>query len=218
MRSNLRRWGEGLVLALVISLWVCRPIWAMGAERFGGMVGPQTDTLSPVGTMVPYEVLDSDTVPFFGIRQVLIFPERKFKSRRQYREYQRMIRNLKIVYPYALEAKTILEQLDSAYASTTSLQEQRKFSYKMEKKLHRQFEQQIRNLTYSQGHMLIKLINRETGLTSYEIIKRFRGSLSAGLWQGVAKLFSSDLKSTFKPEEEDKILEELIILYENGQL
>lgn len=179
---------------------------------------PTNDTLAQEGMMVPYEVLDNDTVPFFGIRQVLIFPEHKFKSRKQYREYQRMIRNLKIVYPYALQAKVILEQLDSAYASTNSLMAQRKYSYNMEKKLERQFEQQIRNLTYSQGHMLIKLINRETGLTSYDIIKRFRGTLSAGLWQGVARIFSSDLKSTFAPKEEDKILEELVLLYENGLL
>lgn len=174
-----------------------------------------TDT---IGRIAVARIVDGDTVPFFSIRQVIIIPQRKFQSRRQRNQYYKMIRDLKITYPYAIQAKEILRKMDSVYAATESGTQRRKYSYQMEKELHKQFEAQIRNLTYSQGRMLIKLINRETGRTSYQIIKEFRGGASAGLWQGVARLFSSNLKSTFDPKEEDRILNELIILYENGQL
>lgn len=172
----------------------------------------------PQGMLVPVQVINGDTIPVFQIYDVIIVPKRKFKNRRQYREYQRLIRNLKIVYPYAREAKLILQDMDSAYASTASGIKRRRYSYQKEKELHKQFERQIRNLTYSQGHLLIKLIHRETGRTAYEIIEQFRGKFSAGFWQMIAKLFTSDLKSSFDPEEQDKILEELIVLYEHGQL
>lgn len=181
-------------------------------------MGQSLQTEAPNGMLVPAQIIDNDTVPFFSIYEVIIVPQRKFKNARQYREYQRLIRNLKIVYPYAKQAKLILDDVDSVYGSTPSAAKRRKYSYQKEKELHKQFERQIRNLTYSQGHLLIKLIHRETGRTAFEIIEQFRGKLSANFWQIIAKLFTSDLKSSFDPEEQDKILEELIILYEHGQL
>ena len=108
--------------------------------------------------------------------------------------------------------------MDSVYGGLDSRAAKARYASQMERKLNRQFEKQIRNLTYSQGRMLIKLINRETGRTTYDIIKQFRGGLSAGFWQIIAKMFGSDLKSGFDPVEEDRILNELIILYEHGQL
>lgn len=215
--GKLRLWTErffkraaGLSVAMGLSfaLLIIAPA-ALAQEEVQG---------EPQGMLVPAQVVDGDTIPIFQIYDVIIVPKRKFKNRRQYREYQRLIRNLKIVYPYAREAKRILQDMDSAYASTASGIKRRRYSYQKEKELHKQFERQIRNLTYSQGHLLIKLIHRETGRTAYEIIEQFRGKFSAGFWQMVAKLFTSDLKSSFDPEEQDKILEELIVLYEHGQL
>lgn len=180
--------------------------------------GQDDGAAAPRGMLVPAQVIEGDTIPFFQIDDVVIVPRRKFKNRRQFREYQRLIRNLKIVYPYAKEAKRILEELDSAYAATSSGIRRRRYAYNKEKELHKQFERQIRNLTYSQGHLLIKLIHRETGRTAYEIIEQFRGKFSAGFWQIVARIFTSNLKSSFDPQEQDRILEELIVLYEHGQL
>lgn len=199
-------------LSVVVVLTAALSLFVVAAS------GQDTYRSEPQGMIVPARVVEGDTIPFFDIYEVVIMPQRKFKNRKQYREYQRMIRNLKIVYPYAIQAKQILEDLDSAYAATSSGMQRRRYSYQKEKELHRQFEQQIRNLTYSQGHLLIKLIHRETGRTAYEIIEQFRGSFSAGFWQMIAKIFTSDLKSSFDPKEQDKILEELIILYEHGQL
>lgn len=171
-----------------------------------------------VGRVLPAYIENGDTIPYEHIFEVVIVPRRTFRNERELRAYRRMIANLKKVYPYAQEAKRLLREMDSVYGGLDSRAAKARYASQMERKLNRQFEKQIRNLTYSQGRMLIKLINRETGRTTYDIIKQFRGGLSAGFWQIIAKMFGSDLKSGFDPVEEDRILNELIILYEHGQL
>ena len=79
------------------------------------------------------------------------------------------------------------------------------------------FEKPLRNLTVSQGKLLLRLIDRQTGITPYEIIKDYKGKAAAGFWQGIAKLFGSDMKNPYDPEGEDKQTEELVILYNKGE-
>ena len=200
------RWLYGLVLVCVLSS-VCTTASAQDSVpvEFGGSV-------------LPAYIENGDTIPYGHIFEVVIVPRRTFRNERELRAYRRMIANLKKVYPYAQEAKRLLREMDSVYGGLDSRAAKARYASQMERKLNRQFEKQIRNLTYSQGRMLIKLINRETGRTTYDIIKQFRGGLSAGFWQIIAKMFGSDLKSGFDPVEEDRILNELIILYEHGQL
>lgn len=200
------QWLYGLVLVCVLSS-VCTTASAQDSVpvEFGGSV-------------LPAYIENGDTIPYEHIFEVVIVPRRTFRNERELRAYRRMIANLKKVYPYAQEAKRLLREMDSVYGGLDSRAAKARYASQMERKLNRQFEKQIRNLTYSQGRMLIKLINRETGRTTYDIIKQFRGGLSAGFWQIIAKMFGSDLKSGFDPVEEDRILNELIILYEHGQL
>jgi len=87
-----------------------------------------------------------------------------------------------------------------------------------ERKLIAEFESDIKNLTYSQGQILLKLIDRESGKTSYEILKQFRGSTTAFMWQSVARLFGNNLKSEYDPEKDDKQIESIVCLLENGLL
>ena len=87
-----------------------------------------------------------------------------------------------------------------------------------EKQLRKQYGKEIKKLTISQGLLLIKLIDRETGDTSYQILKELKGGLLAGTFQGLARLFGHDLKSKYDPDGEDKEIELLIKKYENGQL
>jgi len=94
--------------------------------------------------------------------------------------------------------------------------EKREYIAKVEKELINQYEKELTKLTISQGKMLIKLIDRETGLTSYELVKELKGGFSATFWQGIARIFGSNLKLKFDPQGEDKILNELIFLYEQG--
>lgn len=163
-------------------------------------------------------VVDGDTIPMLQIRQVVIATKRRFRNRRDYYAYQRMIRNLKKVYPYAVLARERLKEIDSVHATLPNEMARRAYAHRMEKQLSAEFEDQLRNLTLSQGRMLLKLIDRETGRTTYTIVKYFRGGLMASFWQGVAKMFGSDIRAPFDPEGEDKLLNELVILLEEGML
>jgi len=162
--------------------------------------------------------INGENVPNWVIPEIVVFPKKVFKTRKDYRQYQKMIRNLKIVYPYARIAKLKLNEMNSQLNQITTKREREKYIDQAEKEIREEFEKQLMKLTVSQGKMLIKLIDRETGRTSYELVKELKGSFSAGFWQAVARVFGSNLKTEFDSEGEDKTLNELIILYEHRQL
>jgi len=171
------------------------------------------------GLTIPgIRILDGKPVANWVIPEIVIFPKRTFKTKKDYRQYQRMIRNLKTVYPYAKIAKTRLNEMNTRLQQFTTKREKEQFIDQAEKEIRRDFEKNLMSLTISQGKMLIRLIDRETGKTSYDLVKELKGSFSAGFWQAVAKIFGSNLKSEFDEEGEDRILNELIILYEHRQL
>lgn len=169
-------------------------------------------------TIPSSRTIDGEIVPNWLIPEVVVFPKRTFKTKKDYRQYQRMIRNLKVVYPYAKIAKNTLAEMDDQLKTLKTKREKEKYIDQAEKDIRFQFEKQLTHLTVTQGKMLIKLIDRETGRTSYELVKELKGNFSAGFWQAIARIFGSNLKSEFDSEGEDKILDELIVLYEHRQL
>lgn len=163
-------------------------------------------------------VVEGDTIPYIELRQVLVFPEFKFKNKRQEVKFDKLVYNVKRVYPYAKLAGARLREIETnlGYIKTESL---KKFYVKEEeKKLKNEFEEDLKKLTITQGKILIKLIDRETGFTTYQIVKDLRGSFSAFIWQTLARLFGSDLKSEYDPQGDDLKIEIIIQLIENGQL
>jgi hypothetical protein len=168
--------------------------------------------------VLPATIIDGDTIPNVLIPQIVVFPTRKFASRRDYREYHRLVRNLKIVYPYAQIAKYKISEMDAHYRTLKTDRERKVYTKQVEQELRAEFEHQLVKLTISQGRLLIKLIDREVGRTSYEVIKDLRGGVSAVFWQTLARLFGSNLKTEFQTTGEDKLLNELIMLYEHGLL
>ena len=179
----------------------------------------QTIPLTEGGYLVKAYSIGGDSIPYIPIREVVIFRQRVFKNKRDYENYWRLVRNLKKVYPYALIARARFKEMDSVCATLDSDFARRRYVAKVQRELSKEFEGQLKELTFSQGRLLFKLIDRETGRTTYEIIKQFRGGLTAMFWQGVATVFSSDLKTKFDNEtEENKLINELIIQYEHGQL
>jgi hypothetical protein len=180
-------------------------------------MGQQTVVMDGL-TIPAIRIVDGKPIANWVIPEIVVFPRRSFKTKKDYRQYQRMIRNLKIVYPYAKIAQTKLNDMSVQLQQFTTKREKEQFINQAEKEIRNDFEKSLISLTISQGKMLIKLIDRETGRTSYELVKELKGSFSAGLWQAVAKIFGSNLKSEFDEEGEDRILNELIILYEHRQL
>jgi hypothetical protein len=163
-------------------------------------------------------IIDGDTLLLSSIDEVYIFPLRKFKSKRDLRRYRRLIRNVKKAYPYAKLAKAKLDEIESNLVRLKTEKARKDYVKQVEKEIRYEYEDELKKLTITQGRILIKLIDRETGDTSYELLKELRGSFSAFFWQAIARLFGSNLKSEFDAQGEDKLINEIVILIENGQL
>lgn len=163
-------------------------------------------------------IIDGDTIWVAELDEVYIFPTKKFKNRREYRRYTRLIYNVKKVYPWAKLAGEKLDVVEVHMATLNTEKEQRAYIKEVEKELLDDYKEDLKRLTITQGRILIKLVDRETGDTSYELVKELRGNLSAAFWQALARLFGSNLKSEYDARGEDRLIEEIILLIENGQL
>ena len=153
---------------------------------------------------------------YFLLPTVTIEEKMPFKTRRKYEQWTRLKYNVKKVYPYAILASAKLKEYEMVLKSLPSEKEKRNYMKKAEDELQSQFGSELKNLTYSQGKILIKLIDRETGHTSYELVKQLRGSFSAFMWQSLAVLFGSNLKSEYDSTGEDKLIEIAIQQLESG--
>ena len=161
-------------------------------------------------------VVGNDTLIQVQVKEIWIFPERKFANKRQQQNYSRYVAKVKKVYPVAVEARLLLEKYEPQYYALESQRERRKLMKNLEKELLDKHKEELKKWSISDGKILLKLINRETNRTAYSIIKDFRGDVSAIFWQGIARLFKNNLKDGYDPEEEDKILEEIVRKIEMG--
>lgn len=170
------------------------------------------------GVRIGYEVHGKDTIYVDKINELHVFNRpQSWKKSREWRKFYRTVYNFAKVYPYALKAKAIMRDADSTLANSDFTRwEREKYIKGYEKRLFKEFEKPLRSLSINQGKMLLKLIDREAGLSSYYAIKNYKGGAAAGFWQGVAKLFGSDLKKKYDMFGEDRILEELRTMYRDG--
>lgn len=161
---------------------------------------------------------NGDTLYIARLAEVVIQPKRRVAATRDLRQYRRLIYNVKKVYPYAKIAGDKFARISAHLDSVKSGREQREFIKQMEADIIKQYEAELKNLTVTQGRILIKLIDRETSKTSYEVVKDLRGSFQAAFWQAIARIFGSNLKTEYDPEGEDKMIEEIMIMIEKGYL
>jgi hypothetical protein len=170
------------------------------------------------GMIVHAAVYNGDTIPWVGIPEVNIYGERNFKNLKEKQKWDKLKRDVKRVYPYAILAAAKLKEYDRAMEKMP-LEAQRKiYMKKAEEELKNQFEDELKKLTMNQGRILIKLIDRETGNTSYNLVKDLRGSFQAFMWQSVARIFGSNLKSEYDANGDDKAIENVIHLIEAGEI
>ncbi len=174
----------------------------------------QAQELDP---LMRYIVQGKDTIFLGEIPPAYITNKKKPKKDKAWRDYYRLVHNFAKAYPYALVAK---EEMNAAQAhlDTTKMTKRQRERYLagLEDLLFKTFEKPLRKLTVNQGQLLLRLIDRETGLSSYYIIKNYRGSAAALFWQSIAKIFSSDLKRPYDKFGEDKLTEGLVKIYQSG--
>jgi hypothetical protein len=163
------------------------------------------------------EIYNGDTIASIWAPEVYVIGEYIYKTRKQYEAWTRTKYNVKKVYPYAIIAAAKLKEYDLVLSKLPTEKAKKNYMKVIEKELKHEFEDELKNLTVTQGKILLKLIDRETGKTSYEIVKQMRGGFQAFMWQSVARIFGSNMKSEYDPEGEDLMIERAIKLVEEGQ-
>ena len=184
---------------------------AVGAQAVWGVVNKDSD--SPMS----YDVENGDTTYFGSIRPSKVYSRLPKQKGREWRKYYRLVHNFSKAYPYALVARKLVQEADSTIAADNLKWAKRdRYISKVQSELFDVFESQMRNMTVSQGALLMRLIDREVGKSSYDIIKDYKNGVAAAFWQGIAKIFGSSLKKPYDPEGEDALTEELVKIWEAG--
>lgn len=163
------------------------------------------------------KVVDGDTIPVMNLNEVRISGYR-IVNKGEFRRTTRLIRYVKKVYPYAKIAGIKLKEYNELLHNTPDQKEQKKILKRAEQELKDEFGDDLRKLTFSQGKILIKLIDRETGDSSYDLVKELRGGFSAFFYQTFARLFGYNLKTKYDPNGEDALIELIVMMIENGTI
>ena len=161
---------------------------------------------------------DGITMPEVEIKEVTVVGRPRSTNRSEYRKYEKLVDNIKRVYPYALMVRVRLEQVNEDLKNISDEKERKSYLKNVEKDVFAKYEGDIQELTITQGKLLIKLIDRETQNTSYSLIRDYRGKLTAAFWQGIARLFGTNLKEQYDPYGDDALIELIIGEVDAGRL
>ena len=163
-------------------------------------------------------VKDGDTTYLDRLPAVYILSRSKRTTDKQWRQYYKLVWRFARVYPYAQASRVLKAEIDSTLnAEHYGAFRKGRYISAIQKDLFRDFEGALREMTIQQGAVLLKLIDRETGVPPYDIIKNYKNGAAAIFWQGVAKMFENDLKSSYDPTGADAPLEELVQAWQRGE-
>ncbi len=170
------------------------------------------------GHVVRANVENGDTIAVITLDNFQFSAKRTWKSQVKYNRYKRLEKKVVKVYPFAHLAAQKLEQYAIELEQVESVKEKKKFYKRIEQEIKEEYEGELKKLTVSEGRILIKLLDRETGNTSYALVTELRGKFSAFFWQGLARIFGHNLKSIYDPTGEDREIEFIVERIENGLL
>jgi len=158
------------------------------------------------------EVIEGDTLPLVLLQPVAVVGTKKRDYVAEYK-YRRLKKHVMKVYPYAKEAGRIIEEINTITSDITKKRKQKKYQKQLEKDLKKTFEGELRKLTITQGKILTKLVNRETGLTTHQLIKDYKSGITALFWQTIGKRYGYNLKKAYDPINDpyDKDIESIVL-------
>lgn len=168
--------------------------------------------------VVRAKIVDGDTVVVVGLNEVEIYSLVVPKTKRQRRKFTKLVRNVKKVYPWARLAGIQLNRYEKQLTAANNDRERRKIMKLAEKEINNQYGEDLKKLTFSQGKILIKLIDRETGNSSYALVQELRGNFTAFFYQTFARIWGYNLKVVYDPEGKDKQIETIVKMIERGQI
>lgn len=174
-------------------------------------------------TMVPMVkvgkvLVDGDSIQYMEMSDVFVYPPATFKTKRQQQAYTRLVRNVKKTLPIAKEIRMILIETAEYLETLPNQKEREAHMRRVEKSIVKEYTPRMKKLTFSQGKLLIKLVDRECNSTAYEAMKAFLGPVRSGFWQAFAWAFGASLKKGYDPEGDDKLTERVVLQVEAGQL
>lgn len=160
-----------------------------------------------------WSIEQGDSIPMIHSLPVYVF-SRPVDLRR----YRRLVDAVKKVYPIAQIAKKRMAEMEDELCRLPTKKEQEAYIKQVYNEIKEEYTPVLKHMTRTQGRVLLKLIDRETEYTAYEVLKEFRGGFVAGFWQGVSRVFGQNLKSEYDREGEDRMIEQIVVYYEAGWL
>ena len=168
--------------------------------------------------VVMAQIIDNDTLITMPLPEYCVNAKLPRKLRAKFRAHSKLVYHVKKVYPYARLAGIKLNEYEDILKAAQSDKERRQLMKLAEDELKAEFEDDLKKLTFKQGLILIKLVDRETGNTSYKLVQELRGNFTAFFWQTFARLFGYNLKVKYDPLGDDKEIEDIVVMIENGQI
>ena len=206
------------IVFTIIYMCLCQQLLAQ-EQKTAEQVLAEMDSPTFVPTVKVGKVLhEGDSIQYMEMNNVYVYPQLTFKSKKQAQSYMRLVANVKKVLPIAKEARQMLIETTEFLDMLPDEKSKNEHIKRVEEDIFRTYKPKMKKLTYSQGKLLIKLIDRECHSSSYEMIKAFMGPIRAGFWQVFAWGFGASLKKGYDPTGTDRLTERVVLMVEAGQI
>lgn len=208
-----------IIVAIGMGLLLSQQMLAQEQRLTAEQVLAEMDSPTFVPTVKVGKVLhEGDSIQYMEMNNVYVYPQLTFKNRKQADSYMRLVKNVKTVLPIAKEARQMLIETTEFLETLPDQKSKDEHIKRVEDDIYRTYKPKMKKLTYSQGKLLIKLIDRECNSSSYDMIKAFMGPIRAGFWQVFAWGFGASLKKEYDPEGVDRLTERVVLMVEAGQI
>ena len=203
---------------IILCLFVCQQVLAQEYKTAEEVLA-EMDSPTFVPTVKVGKVLhEGDSIQYMEMNNVYVYPQLTFKNKKQAESYMRLVTNVKKVLPIAKEARQMLIETTELLDMLPDEKAKNAHIKRVEEDIFRTYKPKMKKLTYSQGKLLIKLIDRECHSSSYDMIKAFMGPIRAGFWQVFAWGFGASLKKEYDPTGTDRLTERVVLMVEAGQI
>ena len=208
-----------VVLSMMLLLWISAAKGQEEQRMTAEQVLAEMDSPTFVPTVKVSKVMhEGDSIQYMEMNNVYVYPQLTFKNKRQAQNYMRLVTNVKKVLPIAKEARMMLIETTEYLETLPDDKAKAEHMKRVEQDIFKTYKPKMKKLTYSQGRLLIKLIDRECHSSSYDMIKAFMGPLRAGFWQVFAWGFGASLKKEYDAQGVDRLTERVVLMVESGQI
>ena len=199
---------------------------AAAAQNGGGKDGAKTEDAAPDAdnpafapmVKVSRVLVDGDSLQYVELNNVYVYPRSTFKSAKQRRAYNNLVRNVKKVLPIAKEVNKIIIETYEYLQTLPDKRARDEHMKRVEADIKRRYTPRMKKLSFSQGKLLIKLVYRECDSSAYDLIRAFISPVRAGFYQAFAWAFGASLMKKYDPEKTDRLTERVVLMVESGQI